>query len=208
MDPDRNPPADTVTAEQITALTEAIQQIQGRLDNQSGILESLRRGKKKEGDQDPPGKPDGYEERVKALEERAAQLDANERKLSRRQTVGQIARALKGQGVNEIQAEDLAEVLVTRDPDKFKRDDATGQVVVQEKIDSDPLSVKSWAHVFVASDRGRVYLGTKANPTVGDDLRRGGNPKPGAKVVTSDDIAKGNFDPDADVSDMNLGTED
>jgi hypothetical protein len=176
------------------SLDAALAPLVTRINSQSGIIEKLRKGHTDDGSSltgdEPPAKgkqPDGLEARLKALEEREREQTSKEQAMTRRQTVAGLARALAKSGVQPMQAEDLAEVLVMRGGDKFKMDES-GNVTVREG-DAEALPVAAWAGLFMASERGKAYLPAQQNPKLGDH-GRGPVPVP-TRTVTKEQLERG-----------------
>lgn len=161
-----------------------------RLDSQSGIIEIMRK-RLGQMDEQPatgtPAKNEGLEARVKSLEERDKALTERERRMTTRQIQQSVSRALAASGIPAVQAEDLAEVMVSRTPDKFTLNDA-GNVSVVEGDGA--LDVKQWAGLFCETERGKAYLPQKQNPRLGLEPNKGQGTKP-KRVVTRDDLRSG-----------------
>lgn len=175
-----------------SSLDAALAPVVDRMNKQSGIIEKLRRGRTDEDDtqqesQQHQRQPAGLEARLKALEEREAKATARESAMVRKQTTTGLARALAKAGIPNVQAEDLAEVLVNKAPDKFQLDDG-GELRVTEG-ENEALPVAAWVGLFMATERGKAYLPAQQNPKIGDHGR--GPATVPTRTVTREQLARG-----------------
>jgi hypothetical protein len=174
------------------SLDAALSPVVDRMNKQSGIIEKLRRGRTGEDDepqaeQPQQRQPAGLEARLKALEEREAKATARESAMVLKQTTAGLARALARAGVPAIQAEDLADVLVGKNPDKFALDEA-GDLRVKEG-DDEALPAAAWAGLYLATERGKAYLPAQQNPKIGDHGR--GPVTVPTRTVTKEQLERG-----------------
>jgi len=169
----------------------ALGPVADRLNKQSAIIEGLRKAKPDADPKPGSGDPPGTAERLRKIEQDQKALLDRETRLNRRAMALAIARALKRYGVPEQLAGDAADVILSREGDRWALSDDGDQATRREAPDADPVSAEDWAKGWTATDHGRAYLPTKPAP----QFHRPQSPgKPGGAArqrFTRDDLAKG-----------------
>jgi hypothetical protein len=180
-------------------LTELDTRVSKRLNDQSAILDEVRKPRT-----DPDGKPKGeldgeVDKRLKAIEEGQAKIDADRAALARKRVEGLLAEALVKAGVPETQARDLAAIEVIRKPERYN---LTADDAVEVKEGDTVLSRDQWVDVFLDSDRGRSYLPASRTPMQDPAGDGGGKGKTGGshETMTPEKMEAGDFNPETKAS--------
>lgn len=174
-----------------------------RINGISRLLGRLEKNSAKQTETVSPsggGEPDGLTARIKQLEEKQNRIDTENERLNKRQIANAIARTLAKNGVDPVVADDLAEVHLAKSRDAFKLNDSQE---VSNVYNNEEISLDSWAKMFLATDKGSVYLKTKAGPS---KVTLPNNRKAvGSKVsITSEQLANGQYDKSIDPSQLEI----
>jgi Asp-tRNA(Asn)/Glu-tRNA(Gln) amidotransferase C subunit len=134
--------------------------------------------------------PQGLRERVEQLAKQQADILAQTERLQRGKLSAAVSRTLQKKGVPALLADDAAEVVLSRNRDKFGLNESEEAYFIHN---DENINLDSWSSIFLASEKGAAYLPAKSGPQrIPLAGRKGG----AAQVtITAEQLASGNYDP-------------
>jgi hypothetical protein len=192
--PDQNNAESSVATENVQA--EKLAEMQKRMDGQSATISRMERMLKgiaesqkapePEPTKEPKGKGEDFEAAKAELMAMKADLEAKAAATREKQKRHLIVGELQSKGLDAIAADEAYNSISAREGDKLRLADDESSVIYQKGEFDDPTPINSFVESFLTSDRGRLYVPRKNNPTASN--RANGTDASGSRYITKEQL--------------------